>query len=200
MKGNAQKIILASASARRIQILTELGVEFTSQAADIDESVNDNEACSDYVSRLALQKCQKIFDLTAANTVVLGSDTSVVIDQKILGKPESQEHAVEMLMSLSGRWHQVFTAVSVLDANQHLSKLVVTQVEFCKLDEALCRRYWETEEPLGKAGSYAIQGKGARFVRQIKGSYSAVVGLPVMETAQLLMSFDIPIWNFTKDS
>ncbi|NQZ33196.1 MAG: septum formation inhibitor Maf [Oceanospirillaceae bacterium] len=191
--------ILASASPRRQQILTDLGVCFSVRSADIDESVIEGEGCADYVSRLARQKSQTVFDWSDGQAAVLGSDTCVVINQKILGKPESLEHSIEMLMSLSGRWHDVLTAVSVRDARDQRECLVESKVLFATLNENACRRYWATGEPCDKAGSYAIQGKGGRFVKEIKGSYSAIVGLPVFETAQLLAQFNIPTWDVAEE-
>jgi len=189
-------LILASASPRRRRILQDLGVKFTIRAADIDESVISGESAGDYVSRLARQKSHKIFDLSDKHTAVLGSDTSVVLDGEILGKPESKANAVQMLMSLSGRWHEVVTAVAVVDAQQQHEVLVISKVQFCQLDEQMCESYWQTGEPADKAGSYAVQGIGARFVKQIQGSHSAIVGLPVVETAELLARFNIPTWQF----
>jgi len=174
-------------------------VSFIARAADIDESVLHPETAEQYVGRLAREKCQKIFDLSDQSTAVLGSDTSVVLDGLILGKPESKEHGLQMLMSLSDRWHKVVTAVSVIDANKQRQALVVSNVEFCKIDEQMCAKYWATGEPADKAGGYGIQGIGARFVKQIQGSYSAIVGLPVVETAELLAQFDIPMWEFVRD-
>ena len=189
-------LVLASSSPRRKQILTDLGVSFEAQGADIDESLRCGELATDYVQRLAREKCQRILSLSARDITVLGSDTSVVIGQQILGKPESEQQAVDMLMSLSGKWHTVMTAVALLNRDKLRQIVVSSEVEFCQLDEQMCRSYWMTGEPADKAGSYAIQGVGARFVKQIRGSYSAIVGLPVVETADLLQEFNIPIWNF----
>jgi len=192
------QLILASASPRRRQILLDLGVKFSIRAADIDESVLNNESAADYVCRLAREKSQKIFDLSDKSAAVLGSDTSVVLDGEILGKPESKADAIQMLMSLSGRWHEVVTAVAVVDAEQQHALIVVSKVQFCQLDEQMCESYWQTGEPSDKAGSYAVQGIGARFVKQIQGSHSAIVGLPVVETAELLAKFNIPTWQFER--
>jgi len=189
-------LVLASASPRRRQILADLGVSFSVQSADIDERVNAGELAVDYVQRLAREKCQRVLSMSSEQVTVLGSDTSVVIDGQILGKPKSEQQAVDMLMSLSGNWHKVMTAVAVLNRDKLRQVVVCSDVEFCQLNEQMCRRYWSTGEPADKAGSYAIQGIGARFVRQIRGSYSAIVGLPVVETAELLSEFEIPIWKF----
>ncbi|MCJ8341046.1 MAG: Maf family nucleotide pyrophosphatase [Pseudomonadales bacterium] len=189
-------LVLASSSPRRKKILIDLGVSFEAQGADIDESLRSGELATDYVQRLAREKCQRILSLSARDITVLGSDTSVVIGQQILGKPESEQQAVDMLMSLSGKWHTVMTAVALVNRDKLRQIVVSSEVEFCQLDEQMCRSYWMTGEPADKAGSYAIQGVGARFVKQIRGSYSAIVGLPVVETADLLLEFNIPIWNF----
>ncbi len=189
-------LVLASASPRRKQLLAQLGVSFDITSADIDESVLPSESASDYVSRLALEKCQAVFEKLPNGHVVIGSDTSVVIDQKILGKPQSKEDAISMLMQLSGNWHQVMTAVAITDGTKTRQIVAITDVEFCTLNESDCLKYWNTEEPLDKAGSYAIQGIGERFVKQIKGSYSAVVGLPISQVADLLDEFEIEYWQF----
>jgi septum formation protein len=197
----ANQLILASASARRKELLMQLGVDFKVISADIDESVNSNECAEDYVCRLAAQKCQAVFEQLCVKDrengmAVLGSDTCVVIDDKILGKPINQQDSLQMLQMLSAKWHQVFTAVSIISQQKQTTILVVCDVEFVALDNAMCQAYWQSNEPQDKAGSYAIQGKGARFVRQIKGSYSAVVGLPMAETAELLTEFDVPFWQY----
>ena len=194
----SKQLILASGSPRRRDILTNLGVQFTSVSPDIDESIIDNELATDYVSRLARQKCTSVFAKSAQKVVVLGSDTSILVNQQILTKPSCEDHSVEMLMSLSGRWHQVMTAVAVMDDQRIEQILVSSDVEFCKLSEAMCRTYWQTGEPADKAGSYAIQGIGSRFVKQIQGSYTAIVGLPAMQTAQLLEHFAVKTWVFTE--
>ena len=189
-------LVLASSSPRRRQILNDLGVSFSVQSADIDEQVHAAELPIDYVQRLALEKCQRVLSRSDQEITVLGSDTSVIIGAQILGKPQSEQQAVDMLMSLSGNWHKVMTAVAILNRDKQRQIVVCSDVEFCHLNEQMCRRYWSTGEPADKAGSYAIQGIGARFVRQIRGSYSAIVGLPVAETAELLAEFEIPIWKF----
>jgi septum formation protein len=192
----SQPLILASASPRRSQILTELGVQFKVISADIDERVLKGELAEDYVIRLAVKKCSSVFLDTDKNSAVLGSDTSVVIDNLILGKPSCEEQAVQTLMALSGKWHQVVTAVAVIDRCKIEHFVVTSNVQFCELNEQLCRTYWQTGEPADKAGSYAIQGKGSRFVKQIQGSYSAIVGLPAVETAEILQRFDVKTWSF----
>lgn len=196
-----KQLILASQSPRRKSLLTQLGYQFTTQAADIDESVRNNENAKDYVLRLAQEKSDAIFltlsSLLQAQTVVIGSDTSVVIDGEILGKPADEAECIATLMRLENKSHQVLTAIAVSyqdDTNQKksISQLIETKVQFKSLTPDEIKRYWQTGEPCDKAGSYAIQGIGGQFVTTINGSYSAVVGLPLYETAQLLAQVGLP--------
>ncbi|MGB2131562.1 MAG: Maf family protein [Marinobacterium sp.] len=188
-------LILASASPRRRELLQQIGVEFSCFPVDIDETPKTGERPADYVARLALEKARACRRIRGGDSVFLGSDTTVTLDDHILGKPENEQDAVRMLMHLSGRRHQVMTAVALVQGEREQVETVVTEVEFRPLDEALCRAYWCTGEPCDKAGAYGIQGMGAVFVSRIEGSYSAVVGLPLMETARLLESFAVPIWH-----
>ncbi|MFT5720731.1 MAG: septum formation protein [Motiliproteus sp.] len=190
----ASVLILASASPRRRELLAQIGARFECRSADIDESVRAAEPPAAYVSRLALEKASAVAAL-APDVWVLGSDTSVVCEQQILGKPAHKEEAVAMLLSLSGRRHQVLTAVALVRGEQQHSLLVITDVWFKTLSRTECEAYWDTGEPRDKAGSYAIQGFGAVFVERIEGSYSAVVGLPLQETSQLLQQLAVPIWQ-----
>ncbi len=188
------ELILASASPRRRELLSQIGVSFHCCPVDIDETPRPEEPPQRYVERLALEKAQACRQ-QYPEAVVLGSDTSVVVDGQILGKPVDEADAVRMLMRLSGRQHQVMTAVAVVDGERQRIETVTTRVAFIELDEARCRAYWRTGEPCDKAGAYGIQGLGAVLVRGIEGSYSAVVGLPLMQTAALLQQFDIPVWQ-----
>ena len=131
------------------------------------------------------------------NKPVLGADTCVVLDAKIFGKPRDQDQAIEMLSALSGSTHQVLTAVAMGNTKQCSVSISITEVIFRKITKQECLRYWQTGEPRGKAGSYAIQGYGAVFVESIKGSYSGVVGLPIEATSTLLQAFGVPIWGFS---
>lgn len=189
------RLHLASGSPRRRELLAQIGVPFTVVSAPIDETPQVGEAAQAYVERLAQAKAVAGFNLLDATGVVLGADTAVVLDGQILGKPENREHALAMLGDLSKREHQVLTAVAVTDGTRSLSLCVATKVRFrtISFDEAC--RYWDSGEPLDKAGGYAIQGLGAVFVSAIEGSYSAVVGLPLSETAELLEQFGIPCWQ-----
>ncbi len=180
-------LVLASQSPRRQSLLSQLGVKFLIHSADIDESVHINELPSNYVERLAIEKAKAIVDLPEYNIAsVIGSDTCVVIDNCILGKPESKQHCIEMLMALSGQKHQVYTAVAIVTKKIVKVVTVVTHVEFKELTEFEIIAYWQSGEPQDKAGSYGIQGLGGQFVKSIDGSYSSVVGLPLVETAMLL--------------
>ncbi|MFB9885770.1 Maf family protein [Balneatrix alpica] len=191
------RLILASQSPRRRELLMQLGANFSVASADIDESVLVGEQAEAYVSRLAQAKARVIAQRHPA-TWVLGSDTTVVVEGEILGKPQDEEDAVRMLMRLSGRCHTTLTAVALLriegEVEQCLSQRVATQVRFRPLNEALCRRYWATGEPADKAGAYGIQGLGGALVESIEGSFSAVVGLPLCETAQLLEQAGLATW------
>jgi len=188
---------LASASPRRHELLMQIGVRFEVVVVDVDESCLPKESPEDYVQRVALAKAQAGLQTLADDpgAIVLGGDTSVICSGQVYGKPENQAHALEMLMALSGSEHQVYSAVSVVSADKQVTRLVKTKVRFRSLSEQECEAYWETGEPQGKAGGYAIQGLGSVFVSSIEGSYTGVVGLPVAETAQLLAEFGVPAWE-----
>ncbi|MBA1191961.1 septum formation inhibitor Maf [Pseudomonas entomophila] len=188
-------LYLASASPRRRELLAQIGVPLTVVSAPIDESVQPGEAAPAYVERLARAKAEAGQACLAAPGVVLGSDTAVVLDGQILGKPQSREHGLAMLAALSGRRHHVMTAVAVTNGARCESLCVATEVTFRVIDETEAQRYWSTGEPLDKAGGYAVQGLGAVFVTALHGSYSAVVGLPLTETAALLARFDVACWQ-----
>lgn len=184
-------LILASQSPRRKELLAQLGYRFTCSPADIDESVQLNESPGHYVTRLAIEKAEHIAKTAKPDDFVLGSDTSVVKNSHILGKPKDLSESIEMLSMLSGSSHQVLTAIAVVKANTVKSMLIETDVTFKVLTETEMTNYWLTNEPQDKAGSYGIQGIGGQFITQIKGSYSAVVGLPLYETALLLTNMGL---------
>jgi septum formation protein len=177
-------LILASSSPRRKEILEALGLDFTVRAADVDESLRDSESAADMVLRLAARKAEAI--AANAGEIVIGADTAVVLGEEIFGKPVDADDAIRMLTSLSGCTHQVMTGVAVASAEGLASILSVTDVRFREIDSDEARRYWHSGEPAGKAGAYAIQGRGGMFVEAIMGSYTGVVGLPVFETVNLL--------------
>lgn len=191
-------LILASASPRRQHLLSQLGIAFDIAPADIDETPLQNESAADYVTRLARQKAATTFArLTAEQRLaswVLGSDTSVVVDGTILGKPADRTEAMAMLSKLSGRTHQVMTSVVLQGPQQAISHLAVTEVIFVELSERDMTLYWDSGEPQGKAGAYAIQGLGGRFIKGLKGDYHAVVGLPLAATGQLLQQAGFTLW------
>lgn len=190
-----QDLILASASPRRKELLSQIGVRFAVLPVDICEDVRENETPEDYVLRLAIEKAQTCYQKSDAKLPVLGSDTTVTLDGEILGKPSGETEAIETLMKLSGRLHEVLTAVAVVNAEQTLYSVVKTEVKFKTLTHEMCEEYWMTGEPEDKAGSYGIQGLGAVFVEEIQGSYSSVVGLPLCETAALLKQAGVEIWH-----
>lgn len=189
-------LFLASGSPRRRELLEQIGVPHQRLSVEVDESVRPGESAEIYVERLAREKAEAgLAALAGQPGCVLGADTSVVLDGRILGKPASREDCIATLRALSGRRHQVMTAVAVCDAGRTLSRLVSSEVQFRPLSDDEIQAYWDTGEPQDKAGGYAIQGLAAVFVSQVTGSYSAVVGLPLCETAALLAEFDIAVWN-----
>ena len=185
-----RQLVLASQSPRRRELLAQLGVNFVVCPADVDETPLVNEVAADYVPRVALAKAQAAWELNQT-LPVLGSDTAVVADGQILGKPQNEADAMRMWRLLSGRTHHVFTAIAVVAQKQQALRTVITTVSFADLSDETMAWYWDTGEPVDKAGAYAIKGLGARFVRKISGSYTAVVGLPLYETAQLLAEFGV---------
>lgn len=186
-------LVLASASPRRQEILRDLGLEFSCRPQAIDETPHSGEKPLALVQRLALEKARSaLASLSDADhSLVLGSDTIVVCDERILGKPADREDALAMLGLLAGRTHQVITAVAVINHVRELIDLSQTQVSFRSLSHEEILAYWQTGEPLDKAGAYAIQGLGGMFISSISGSYSGVVGLPVYETVNLLAQFGL---------
>lgn len=188
-------LYLASGSPRRRELLAQIGVAFTVVAATIDETPLADEAPRAYVERLALGKAQAGSTALTGPGVVLGADTAVVLDQRILGKPLDEADFLATLAALSGREHEVLTAVALVDGGRQEVLSVSSRVRFRLIDTAEARAYWVSGEPQDKAGGYAIQGLAAVFVQSLAGSYSAVVGLPLCETAQLLGEFGIPCWQ-----
>jgi septum formation protein len=186
-------IYLASASPRRSALLTQIGVAHRVAPVAVDESVGEGEAPEQYVTRLAALKADTLWDRLpeGQRLPVLGSDTTVVVDQTILGKPADEDDCVRMLGLLSGRTHQVHTAVAIRSAAGSEVRLSVSDVSFRPLTETEIRAYWRTGEPADKAGGYAIQGRGAIFIKHIAGSYSGIMGLPLFETAELLAAHRI---------
>lgn len=192
-------LVLASASPRRRELLEQIGVPHRVVPVDLCEDPHPGELPRAYVERLAQEKAQAGYRTAGAEAPALGSDTAVILDGDILGKPRDEADAVSMLMRLSGRRHQVMTAVAVADGERCLCETVITEVSFVRFDESRARAYWASGEPTDKAGAYGIQGLGAVFVESINGSYSAVVGLPLAQTAALLREFNIEVWQRLPD-
>jgi len=182
-------LVLSSGSPRRKELLAQLGYDFDIVLPNIEEAKQDHEQAKDYVLRLSLEKAQAGLAMAKPDSVVLGSDTVVVCDNHVLEKPKNFEDSKRMLSNLSGRQHQVMTAVSIVSKVQQHSVVVITDVWFKTLTDKEIERYWHSGEPCDKAGSYGIQGLGGRFVTRIEGSYHAVVGLPLFETDQLIQEF-----------
>jgi septum formation protein len=183
-------ILLASASPRRSELLSQLGVPHAVLSVDADESPLAGESAQQLVTRLAHAKAREGLRRDGGARPVLGADTVVVVDAVVCGKPADQADAMRMLALLAGRRHRVLTAVAIASGPdaQVLAALSCTDVTMRAISTAEAAAYWETGEPAGKAGGYAIQGRGALFIEHISGSYSGVMGLPLYETAQLLQA------------
>ena len=185
---NNVNIILASQSPRRKQLLEQIGVFPDCQPVDIDESKYDSETPLQYCQRLALEKAQAGWQQSDKNKAVLGSDTIVVFREKTLGKPKNEEDAFQMLKMLSNNTHQVMTAVSLVLDKTKKTVVSISEVEIRELSDNEIHSYIASNEPMDKAGSYAIQGIAAQWIKNISGSYSGIMGLPLYETAQLIES------------
>jgi septum formation protein len=177
-----EKLVLASQSPRRAEILTTVGWQFEAIAANIDEIRFPSEDALTYVTRLAQTKAETVAKQTKSSSLVLGADTVVVIDEEILGQPRDDDDARRMLSLLSGKWHRVVTGVALvrrIDLSQIIIDQQTTRVLFAELSRQQIDWYISTGEPQGKAGAYAIQGKGALLIKEIQGDYFNVVGLPI---------------------
>ena len=183
-------VYLASGSPRRQELLTQLGVSFERIVTGIEEKRAEGESARQYVSRLAREKAQAGVAQVPRDLPVLGADTIVILNGEVLEKPRDAEHAANMLRKMSGQTHQVMTAVALADSQNVLDCLVVTDVTFRVLTNDEIAAYIASGEPMDKAGAYGIQGLGGCFVRKINGSYHAVVGLPLVETYELLSNFN----------
>jgi septum formation protein len=181
-------LYLASGSPRRRDLLQQIGVPFRVVDASIDEAVQSAETPPAYVVRLAAAKADAGWDRSrdAHQAPVLAADTAVVLEGRILGKPADRQNAEAMLRQLSGRTHEVLTGVALRTAAGVRTKISRSEVTFRAVTAAEVRAYWETGEPADKAGGYAIQGRAAVFIAELRGSYSGVMGLPLFETAELL--------------
>jgi len=186
-------LYLASQSPRRRELLEQIGVRFGTLQLDLPEVRAPGEPPADHVSRVAREKAGAgLLKLSGVNdVVVLGGDTEVVLDDEVFGKPADREHAIAMLRKLSGRSHEVISAVWLVSAGREEHAISRTEVTFAALDDAAIAAYVASGEPMGRAGAYAIQGRAAVFVSRINGSYSGVMGLPLFETSALLRRFGI---------
>jgi septum formation protein len=175
--------------------LAQIGVPHTVTGAHIDETARPGEAPRDYVMRMARQKALTVRE-SGERLPVLAADTTVVLDDAIYGKPRDRADGIAMLARLSGRTHEVLTAVAVADSRGVSLRLNVSSVCFRELTLEECAAYWETGEPHDKAGGYAVQGAAAVFIESLRGSYSGVMGLPLFETAELLREAGIAYWKW----
>ena len=196
------RLILASASPRRRELLAQAGFIFTVESADVDESRRVNEEPAAYVLRLAVEKAQAVFARRAAEDVgdtpliVLGADTTVVCDGQILAKPADAADAMRMLRRLSGRTNQVLTGVAAVTRAGVVSGVETTEVVFAPIPESDLAAYCATDEPLDKAGAYGIQGYAARWIPRIDGDYFNVMGLPIARTAKLIEAASSKLLRF----
>jgi nucleoside triphosphate pyrophosphatase len=180
------RIILASASPRRAELLSAAGFDFDVVPADVDERPHQNEEPKTYVLRVARAKADQIIKLQTAQRVVLAADTTVTVNGRVMGKPRDREDAVSMLRALSGVVHEVHTAVVMQRGGRRLEEVVTTRVRFQRLTDEEIAWYIQSGEPAGKAGAYGIQGRAARFIDRIEGSWSNVVGLPISTVYRLM--------------
>jgi septum formation protein len=192
------QIYLASHSPRRRELLDQIGVAYQPVAVSVDETILPGETPTAYVTRLALAKARAGWRAVnrASGTrlqPVLGADTAVVVAGTLLGKPRDRTEGLAMLAVLSGREHQVLSAVALVVGEREAFKVQESGVRFRTLSAVECEAYWDTGEPVGKAGAYGIQGRAAAFIAELRGSYSGVMGLPLFETAELLQAFGIPV-------
>lgn len=188
------QLYLASASPRRRELLTQLGLTYEVVPTDVDESRQAGETPADYVVRLARLKAETAAArLGRPGKPVLGADTAVVVAGEVLGKPGGRDEALAMLAKLAGREHEVLSAVALWSARGLTSALSLSRVRFRDIPAAEARAYWGTGEPADKAGGYGIQGRGAVFVTGLTGSYSGVMGLPLYETAELLRAAGVEV-------
>jgi septum formation protein len=194
MPAHPPAVRLASISPRRRELLTQIGVAHVVTGAHIDESVHPGERAHDYVQRMARTKAQTVWeqDLTLP---VLAADTTVVLDGHVFGKPADAADAARMLGLLSGRTHEVLTAVALASQAGLAMRVSVSAVRFRAIAADEIAAYWRTGEPRDKAGAYAVQGLGAVFIESLSGSYSGVMGLPLFETSELLRAAGVPCWG-----
>jgi len=182
-------LILASSSPRRRELLNQVGMAYRVIVADIDESIRPGEDVGEYVCRMAREKALEVHQRDGVTVAVLGADTAVVVNGLVLGKPVDREDAIRMLESLSGRTHEVWSAVALVSPGGGLrQRLNITRVTFSELDRAWIESYCDSGEPMDKAGAYGVQGIAAQKISHMEGSYSGVMGLPLHETAEILQA------------
>ncbi len=191
-------MVLASASPQRARLLEQLGVAFEMHAADIDETPRDEETAEALVERLAVTKAEAVAR-RFPDVLVIGSDTVVALGDAIFGKPRDEDDAARMFGQLAGRTHRVCSGVAVVDGPRRAGRMSVSRVTMAPIDAPAIAAYWASGEPRGKAGGYAIQGRGAMFIEHLAGSYSGVMGLPLFETAGLLTAFGIDVLGMSYD-
>ncbi len=184
-------LILASASPRRAELLKQLGWNIEIVPLDIDETVNAGESPQSYCRRMAMEKSSAAVKLIDTELPIITADTIVACDGEILGKPETENQALLTLIKLSGKTHQVYSSVTVAYQGKQASTLCENSVQMSSISEAQIKAYIKTGEPMDKAGSYGIQGLAAMWIKRITGSYSAIMGLPLYETTELLIDLGI---------
>jgi septum formation protein len=189
---DGDSIVLASESTRRVDILRTLGISFAIIPPDIDETQKKGEGIREFVQRVSYEKAFKVA-AHFPDKWIIGADTVVVLKGKVLGKPKNEQDALAMLRTLRGKWHKVITGFCILNLRNKTTyrDVVETRVLVKDLSDDEIARYIGTSEPLGKAGSYAVQGKGGYMVKEIRGSYTNVVGLPICEVAEALLSLGV---------
>ncbi len=192
----SKRLVLASGSPRRAELLDQIGIPFEVQVPAVDETPAPDEAPRAYVERMARSKAAAVVQ---PGRITLAADTVVVLDERILGKPTTASEALQMLLDLGGREHQVMTAIALSDGRRTFSEVVCTRVRFVPVDKELAEAYVATGEGRDKAGGYGIQGIGGILAESITGSYSAVVGLPLPETERALNRFGLDTWRLRMD-
>lgn len=190
-----KKIILASASPRRNQLLKSLNIEFEVIPSQVEENIDEEDFSFKLIEKLALEKAQDVAEKINYPAIVIGADTVVVIDNHILGKPTDKENAFQMLKLLSGRTHKVISAIALIDnsLNKSITDHVVSEVTFRNLTDSEIRSYIETGEPMDKAGAYAIQGLASKFISSISGCYNNIVGISTDKLTKMLKKSGINI-------
>jgi septum formation protein len=192
LMSDSAQIYLASASPRRRELLDQIGIRYRLLPVEVPEVQLPGESPAEYVQRVALEKARVGWRLAQDHLPVLAADTAVVVDGVVFGKPHDRQSGLYMLSRLSGRTHEVLSAVALVAAREEV-RLNISRVTFRHTTPAEQRAYWASGEPFDKAGSYAIQGRAAAFIRYLQGSYSGVMGLPLYETAELLGKFGVSL-------